>query len=409
MDAGGSVRLTVTGPMAPYETALRAELTRVGYAPVSVTDIVRAMARLSDWMHQHGIAPARLTPRAVEDFLALRREVTSAEGVARRGLGPLLRFLRGCGAIPRDAANDGTPVEVLLADYRDYLLGERGLAAESVRCYLVQGRKFLADLAEPLDRSLQRLDAGAVISFILGQAGRSARVWSAKTLVTATRSLLRFLHVEGLISAPLVGAVPAVAGWRLSAVPRGLVRGQVEAVLAGPDTCTPAGLRDHAVLTVLARLGLRGAEAAALGLDDVDWRAGEVIVRGKGSRVERVPLPVEVGEALAAYVTGGRPVCCCPTLFVTARAPYQAMSGSTVRAIMGRACEKAGLPRLGAHRLRHSLATDLLRAGAPLTEVGQLLRHRSQLSTTIYAKVDYTALQTLARPWPITAPASDAS
>jgi integrase/recombinase XerD len=337
MDMGGSVHLTVTGPLASYESALRAELTRVGYAPVSVTGVVRAMARLSDWMHHRGIAPAGLTPRAVEEFLTVRREVTSAEGVARRGLGPMLRFLRGCGAIPRDVANEGTPVEMLLADYRDYLLGERGLAAESVRCYLVQGRKFLAELAEPLDRSLQRLDVAAVMSFIMGQARRSARVWSVKTLVTATRSLLRFLHVEGLISTPLVGAVPAVAGWRLSAVPRGLARGQVEAVLAGPDTCTPAGLRDHAVLTVLARLGLRGAEAAALGLDDVDWRAGEIIVRGKGSRVERVPLPVEVGAALAAYVTDGRPVCCCPALFVTARAPYQAMSGSTVRAIMSRA------------------------------------------------------------------------
>jgi integrase/recombinase XerD len=409
MDAGGSVRLTVTGPLAPYEAALRVELTRVGYAPVSVIGVVRAMARLSDWMRHRGIAPGGLTPRAVEEFLAVRREVTFAEGVARRGLGALLRFLRGCGVIPRDVVDGGTPVEVLLAGYRDYLLGERGLAAESVRCYLVQGRKFLADLARPLDRSLQRLDAAAVISFIVGQARRSASVWSAKTLVTATRSLLRFLHVEGLISAPLVGAVPAVAGWRLSALPRGLARGQVQAVLAGPDTCTPAGLRDHAVLTVLARLGLRGAEAAALGLDDVDWRAGEIIVRGKGSRIERIPLPVEVGQALAAYVTGGRPVCACPALFVTARAPYQAMSGSTVRAIMSRACQKAGLPRLGAHRLRHSLATDLLRAGAPLTEVGQLLRHRSQLSTTVYAKVDYTALRTLARPWPLTAPSGGAS
>ncbi len=366
MDTGGSVRLTVTGPLAPYEAALRAELTRVGYAPLSVAGVVRAMARLSDWMRYHGIAPGGLTPRVVQEFLALRREVISAEGVARRGLGPLLRFLRGCGAIPRDAADEGTPVGMLLAGYRDYLLGERGLAAESVRCYIVQGRKFLAGLAQPLDRSLRRLDAAAVTSFIVGQAGRSVCVWSVKTLVTATRSLLRFLHVEGLISAPLVGAVPAVAGWRLSAVPRGLARGQVEAVLAGPDTCTPAGLRDHAVLTVLARWGLRGAEAAALGLDDVDWRAGEIIVRGKGSRVERIPLPVEVGEALAAYVTGGRPVCCCPALFVTARAPYQAMSGSTVRAIMGRACQKAGLPRLGAHRLRHSLATDQFAGRGPV-------------------------------------------
>jgi site-specific recombinase XerD len=362
------------------------------------------MARLSAWMRRRGIAPVGLTPVVLEEYLTFRRRVASTEGVARRGVGPMVRFLRGCGAIPLEAANDGTPVEMLLVEYRDFLVGERGLAAESVRCYLLQGRKFLADLAEPLDRSLEGLDAAAVVSFILGQVRQSTSVWSAKTLVTATRSLLRFLHVRGLISGPLAGAVPAVAGWRLGALPRGLDRGQVEAVLAGPDVSTPVGLRDHAVLIVLARLGLRGAEAAALGLNDVDWRAGEIMVRGKGSRVERIPLPCEVGEALAAYVTGGRPVCRCPALFITARAPYQSMSPATVRAIMGRACQNAQLPRLGAHRLRHSLATDLLRAGAPLTEVGQLLRHRSQLSTTIYAKVDYTALRTLARPWPLTAP-----
>jgi integrase/recombinase XerD len=399
----------VTGPLAGYEPALHAELARWGYAPSSVGDIVAMMARLSRWMDERGVSAAGLTPLSLGEFLAARREDCRAESVARRGLGPLVRFLRECGAVPAAAGGDGTWAEVLLAGYRDYLIGERGLAAESVRCYIVQGRKLLAGLAEPLERSLERLDTAAVTSFVMAQARHPASVWSAKTLVTATRSLLRFLHVQGLIPAALADAVPAVAGWRLSALPRGLDRLQVEAVLAGPDTSTPAGLRDRAVLTVLARLGLRGAEAAALGLADVDWRAGEIIVRGKGSCVERVPLPVDAGEALAAYLTGGRPACACPALFVTARAPYHPLTASAVRAIMGRACQKAGLPRLGAHRLRHSVATDLLRAGAPLTEVGQLLRHRSQLSTTIYAKVDHTALRTLARPWPLTAQAGSTS
>lgn len=154
------------------------------------------------------------------------------------------------------------------------------------------------------------------------------------------------------------------------------------------------------MLTVLARLGLRGAEVAALRLTDIDWHAGEIAVRGKGSRIERLPLPAEVGEALASYLTGARPRCSAPAVFVTARAPYQALTGTCIRAIMGRACERAGLPRLGAHRLRHSLATAILRAGAPLPEVGQVLRHRSQLSTAVYAKVDHAALRTLAQPWP---------
>jgi site-specific recombinase XerD len=399
----------VTGPLAQHELALRAELARWGYASSSVRDVVAMMARLSRWMDERGVSGTGLSPVSLGEFLAARREVTRTDGVARRGLGPLVRFLRECGAVPAAADGYQNPAEVLLAGYRDYLTGERGLAAESVRCYVLQGRKFLAGLAEPLERSLKLLDTAAVTSFVMAQARQAASVWSAKTLVTATRSLLRFLHVQGLIPAPLADAVPAVAGWRLSALPRGLDRVQVQEVLAGPDTSTPAGLRDQAVLTLLARLGLRGAEAAAPGLADVDWRAGEIIVRGKGSCTERVPLPADAGEALAAYLTGGRPACACPSLFVTTRAPYHALSPSAVRAIMGRACQNAGLPRLGAHRLRHTVATDLLRAGAPLAEVGQLLRHRSQLSTAIYAKVDYTALRTLARPWPLTAPAGSTS
>ncbi|MEV4245877.1 tyrosine-type recombinase/integrase [Streptosporangium canum] len=409
MAGRGPVPMPVTGPLASHETALRTELAAMGYASKSVADAVLMMARLSRWMESQQVEASELSPDVLEEFLRARRAATRVEGVARRGLGSVLRVLRGRHVVPGAGEGQGSSVETLLAAYRDYLVGERSLAAESVRCYLVQGRKFLDELDEPLEESLGRLDAAMVTAFVMRQARLSTSVWSAKTLVTATRSLLRFLHVQGMIGAPLVGAVPAVAGWRLSGLPRGLDAVQVEGVLAGPDTSTAAGLRDHAVLTVLARLGLRGAEAAALGLADVDWHAGEIIVRGKGSCVERIPLPIEVGQVLAAYLTGGRPVCDCPALFVTARAPYHALSGTSVRAIMGRACRRAGLPRLGAHRLRHTVATDLLRAGAPLTEVGQLLRHRSQLSTTVYAKVDHAALRSLARAWPLAAPSGSAS
>ncbi|MGP3962623.1 site-specific integrase [Nonomuraea sp. 3N208] len=160
------------------------------------------------------------------------------------------------------------------------------------------------------------------------------------------------------------------------------------------------GLRDYAVLSLLARLGLRSAEAAGLRLDDIDWRAGGIVVCGKGSWVERLPLPVPAGEALAAWVTGGRPRCESRAVFVTVRRPYRQLTAEAVRAIMGRACDRAGLERRGSHRLRHALATEMLRTGASLPEVGQVLRHRSQLSTSIYAKVDQDALRPLARPWP---------
>ena len=311
-----------------------------------------------------------------------------------------MEAVRDCRAVVPVAVEETTATEVLLAGFRDWLVGERGLAGETVRCYGSQAKKFLAQLPEPAEESLMRLDATAVIMFVLGQARAVASVNSAKAQVTALRSLLRFLHVQWLIQAPLVAAVPGVAGWRASELPRILAPAQVEALLSAHDLATSVGLRDHAVLVVLARLGLRGGEIAAIRLADVDWRAGEIVVRGKGARIERLPLPSEVGAALADYLTGARPTCRCATMFVTVRAPYRPLTPSAVRAIMGRACQRAGLPRLGAHRLRHTLASDLLRAGSSLAEVGQILRHRSQLSTATYAKVDLSSLTMLARPWP---------
>jgi site-specific recombinase XerD len=386
--------LVVAGPLAAYEAGLREELARQGYAPSSVADVVRTMARLSAWLAEAGIPVARLGPDVVEEFTAARH----APGY---GVGPLLRHLRTAGVAPGGGGPvRGGAVEELLAAYRGYLLAERGLAAESVRCYVNQARFFLSQFPAPLGAALAGLDAGRVRAFMLAECPRCGSVWSAKALVTAVRSLLRFLHVEGLVPGPLAGAVPAVAGWRLAALPRGLEAGQVAALLASCDMGKPAGVRDRAILTMLARLGLRGAEVAALELGDVDWRAGEMLVRGKGSRRDRLPLPADVGQALAAYLTGARPVCACRALFVTARAPRRGLTPAAVRGVVAQACIRAGLPRFGGHRLRHSVATDLLRAGAGLAEVGQVLRHRSQLATAGYAKVDRDALGTLARPWP---------
>ncbi|MFF4259894.1 site-specific integrase [Streptomyces sp. NPDC001663] len=396
----GPVPLVMTGPLAPYEPLLRTELTSLGYAAASVTDAVRMMRRLSTWMDRREITAAGLTPPRAEEFLVFRRAVCHSESVPRRSLGAVVKVLRNADVVPVPAAPADDEVHELLTDYAAYLHGERGLAGESVRCYCSQARKFLTALPAPLEESLARLDAARVTAFMVRHTAESESVWSAKALVTAVRSLLRYLHVDGRIPAPLTGAVPAVAGWRLDSLPRGLASQQVTALLAAPDPRTGTGRRDRAVLTVLARLGLRGAEVAALQMADIDWHAGEVAVRGKGSRVERLPLTAEAGEVLADYITGARPRCSATAVFVTSRAPYQALDASCIRAIMGRACARAGLPRLGAHRLRHTLATTILRAGAPLPEVGQVLRHRSQLSTTVYAKVDHAALRTLAQPWP---------
>jgi site-specific recombinase XerD len=375
--------------LAQFEVGFRAELEQTGYTARSACGLVRLLARLSGWLEEEGLSPDALTPQVVADLQA-----------RFSGLGPVVRFLRGIGVVPTaDAIGEDTPVERVLGEFRAWLGGERGLAGESVRCYVVHARSFLVSLPGPLDAALEDLDPGAVTSFMISQC-RDRNTWSAKAAVTAVRSLLRFLHVAGHVPVGLAGAVPSVAGWRLAGLPRGLGDGQVALLLDSCDVSTVVGRRDFAVLTVLARLGLRGVEVAALQLGDLDWHGGQLLVRGKGNRIERLPLLVAVGEALVAYVTGGRPRCDARAVFLTVRAPYRALSGAAVRALVARACGRAGLGRLGAHRLRHTLASDLLGAGAGLAEVGQVLRHRSQLATAIYAKVDQRALAVLARPWP---------
>lgn len=285
----------------------------------------------------------------------------------------------------------------LMEEFRMWLDRERGLSPVSVRCYSKQAKYFLAAAGGPGEVSA--LDAGKVTAFMVGWS-RDRNSWSAKAMVTSLRAFLRFAHATGRTTVPLAAAVPAVASWRLAALPRGLKAAEIEMLLAGCDRETAAGLRDYAVLSLLARLGLRGAEAAGLRLDDIDWRSGEIAVTGKGSRTERLPLPAPAGEAVAAWLTGGRPQCDSRAVFVTMRKPYRPLTPEAVRSVMGRACERAGLERRGTHRFRHALATGMLRAGASLPEVGQVLRHRSQLSTSLYAKVDQDALRPLARPWP---------
>jgi integrase/recombinase XerD len=296
-----------------------------------------------------------------------------------------------CGVQP---AGDST---VLLAEFGTWLDRERGLSPVSVRCYSKQVKYFLAAISGP--ETVSALDAGKITAFIVDWS-RDCTSWSAKAMVTSLRAFLRFAHATGRTTVPLAGAVPAVASWRLAALPRGLAAADIEMLLAGCDRETAVGLRDYAVLSLLARLGLRGAEAAGLRLDDIGWRAGEIAVTGKGSRTERLPLPAPAGEALAAWLTEGRPECGSRAVFVTMRQPYRPLTPEAVRAVMGRACQRAGLERRGTHRFRHALATEMLRAGASLPEIGQVLRHRSQLSTSIYAKVDQDALRPLARPWP---------
>ncbi|MGH3032644.1 MAG: tyrosine-type recombinase/integrase, partial [Gaiellaceae bacterium] len=311
----------------------------------------------------------------------------------------MLEHLREQGVEPATAVVAATPADELLERYRRYLLLERGLATGTVRGYVEIVRPFLAGRVAADGSGLERLAARDVTAFVLAECpGRSRG--SAKLLVTALRSLLGFLHVDGVLAESLSGAVPSVAGWRLAGLPRGLEARQARRLLGGCDRRTTVGRRDFAILTLLLRLGLRRGEVARLELGDVDWRAGEIVIRGKGDRRERLPLPADVGEAVAGYLRRGRPGSAegrC--VFVRVKAPHRPLTPGGVTQVVVSAGRRVGLGQITAHRLRHTAATEMLRAGATLPEVGQVLRHRSLLTTAIYAKVDREALRTIARPW----------
>jgi integrase len=219
-------------------------------------------------------------------------------------------------------------------------------------------------------------------------------------LVAGLRPLLRYLHVAGLIVTPLQWAVPGVADLRDRTLPRGLKQAVVAKLLASCDRRRMVGRRDYAIMLLLVRLGLRAGEVAALQLDDLDWRGGEILIHGKGNRLDRLPLPVDVGEALAGYLRRRRPVEGCRAVFLRVRAPVGALPATGVISVVREACVRAGVPRVGAHRLRHTAATGMLRRGASLPEIAPVLRHREIKTTAIYAKVDRARLRTLARPWP---------
>lgn len=390
----------VTGPLAPHADSFRRELERQGYKPNAAADQLRLAAHLSRWLAGHKLRLTDVDDKLIDRFLAARRRQGYTLWLSRKAMVPILGHLRALGAVasPPGLAPT-TPAEVALDAYRDYLVRERGLASGTVVSYLQTARLFLGWWAGDAGLHLDRLGATDVIDFVRAECDER-RFGSAKDVACGTRALLRYLFLTGAIATELAAVVPKVAGWRMAALPSFLTGEQIGRLLASCDRRTTFGRRDYAVLMLLARMGLRAGEVAGLELADVDWRAGELVVRGKGRREERLPLPTEVGEAVAGWLRRGRPRCACPQVITRVRAPHGRLSSSGISAIVEAACKRSGLPVVHAHRLRHSAATQMLQAGADLTEVGQVLRHRSLLTTALYTKVDRTALADLALPWP---------
>jgi integrase/recombinase XerD len=393
-------RVLVSGPLSVFLSGFREELARRGYTPSAGAKQLQLMAHLSRWMAARGLEPAALRRREIERFVSERR-ASHAQLASARGLEVLLGYLRGLGAVPSAGSREAaTPAGVLLDRYAEYLLVRRGLSPETVRGHRNAARAFLAEREAPGGAlALRTLDVAAINAYLLRASARVSAC-SAKAIVTGLRSLLRFLQLEGLIDRDLADAVPSVAKWRLASLVKALDASSVARLLGSCDRGTPLGRRDFAILLLLSRLGLRIGEVAALRLEDLDWRAGEIEVRGKGGRRERLPLPVDAGEAIVGWLRDGRPDCESRFLFTRARAPHDGLHPSSLNGVVHRACRRAGLPEGGPHRLRHTAATQMLRAGASLREVGQVLRHRDSEVTSIYAKVDRLALATMVQPWP---------
>lgn len=394
-------RVHVSGPLQPYAAGFASALARLGYTPLSAVLQLRLFAHLSRWLEAEGLAPDGLSVPVVERFLAARRAAGYTHYASARAMRPLLEYLRALEVVsPPATAEPATPLDRLLERYRCYLTIERSLAATTAGGYLDAVRPFLVRRVTPAGLDLAALTAADITAFIVARCPGQAH-GSAKLTVTALRSLLGFLHLDGVLPRSLAAAVPRVASWRLAGLPKGLEPAEVRRLLETCDQRRASGCRDFAILTLLVRLGLRAGEVAALALDDIDWRAGVFVVRGKGNRTERLPLPADVGEALVDYLRRGRPASAQErTVFVRVKAPHRALTSGGVSQVVAAAGERAGLGVLHAHRLRHTAATAMLRAGGSLGEIGQVLRHRRALTTAIYAKVDRRALRVLARPWP---------
>jgi integrase/recombinase XerD len=395
------LRSIVRGPLEPHVAGFAEGLLRQGYSRSAACQHVCFIAHLDRWMQTEGVGLDGLGGSAIERYLAQRRAAGYVEYRSVKALRPLLEYLAPLGVLPIPQEVPPDPVEELLGRYRAWLLVERGVTPGTARGYVDCVRPFVATRARSDTLEFTGLTAADVTAFVLAACPGRA-VGSAKLIVCALRSLLGWLHLTGTVPVSLVAAVPSVAGWRLSGLPKGLEPGQLRRLLASCDRRTPTGRRDYAILLLLARLGLRAGEVARLGLDDIDWRRGEIAVLGKGNRAERLPLPAEVGAAIAAYLRRGRPgTAMGRSVFVRVHAPHRALTTGGVTMVVFDAAQRAGLGRMHAHRLRHTAATAMLRAGSPLAEVGQVLRHRSPLTTAIYAKVDRDALTVLARPWPV--------
>lgn len=388
------------GRLGPFVEGYRDRLLELGYTPGTVRGMLKVLGQVGRWMDDERVELGELDVAAVEAFRAVRRAGGGRRVASVGELRQLVGYLRQVGVmVPEEARRALTPLEGLLADYRWWLGVERDLAAPTVLRYEKLARRFLGERVTTEDELGARDLGGADVSAFLARECARVSLGSAKGRVAELRSLLRFLHLRGFTERSLAESVPPVAGWRETGVPRAISRGDVERLLGCCDRSRVDGVRDLAILTLLARLGLRSIEISRLELDDLHWSSGELVVRGKARHRDRLPLPSDVGEALAVYLSqrGGHDS---RRVFLTLRAPVRPIRADLVGDVVQRACQRAAVEHVGAHQLRHALASEMLREGASLIDISQVLRHRDLATTAIYAKIDLGRLRQVAQPWP---------
>jgi integrase/recombinase XerD len=390
-------RVVMTGPLAPFADQYHERLMERRYTRLSAVNLQRQMAQLSRWLQAQGLGVEELNEARVEGFLDFQRASgRDRSGLSRPGLLCLLELLRELGVVALAIQLTPSPADVLMGSFRYYLLSERGLAAGTVRGYVDRASRFVAGLA---GSELGVVTAAEVTAAVLSESA-AVSVSATQNFVASLRAFLRFCFIEGHIDVDLSQAALPVTGRRRSSLPRGIAKDTAVALLRSCDRRTAIGRRDYALLIMLLRLGLRRGEAARIRLEDIDWRAGELVVLGKGDRRDRLPLPADVGEAIAAYLARGRPSSERREVFLQARAPFEPIAAGTVASTVRRACRRAGVAEVGSHRLRHTVACEMVAAQVPLVQIAQVLRHRSLQSTAIYARVDLDRLRQLAQPWP---------
>jgi site-specific recombinase XerD len=397
----------VSGPLAEFAVGFAERLVGLGYSPAGAEGQLRLMKHLSVWLAAEGLSAVGLTVDVVARFVAGRRARRTSLR-SERALVPLLAFLQELGVAPVAPVVVSTdPVDVLLGRFADYLRTQRGLAPATVISYVSQVRPFLAWHGGLRDTRWESLRAVQVQRFVVARAAGQRRR-SVQVGLTAVRAVLRWMCLEAMAPPGLADMIGSVAAWTPTALPKALTPGQIGDLLTGLSADAVARCRDEAMLALMWRMGFRAGEAASLCLEDIDWRTGVVVVHGKGDRSEQIPLPVDVGELLVAYLQRARPVGVDPRqVFLAVDAPHHRLSTAAVSSVVVRAAARGGVPApCAAHQLRHTAACQVLAGGGGLIEAGQLLRHATAAATAVYARCDLAALTVLTRPWPVQVVAS---